>query len=91
MTDVELAAPAACARNRFTPVQRFLILFGVAFALKYGLRVTPLSATVQVLLVVGVTTVLLWSLWSAGAANRRVMLGVTAMLWLATVAKLALA
>lgn len=83
----EILAPAACARNRFTPLQRFAILFGVGFGLKYGLRLTTLGAPVQALVVAGVTTALLWALWSAGAANRRLMLAITAMLWIATAAK----
>lgn len=83
----ELFAPTACARNRFTPFQRFVILFGAGFGLKYGLSVTSLGAPVQTLLLAGVTTALVWGLWSAGAANRRLMLGITAVLWVATAAK----
>jgi len=83
-----LFAPTACARNRFTPLQRFAILFGVGFALKFGLRLTSVGAPVQALLLAAVTTALVWGLWSAGAANRRLMVGITAMLWLATAAKL---
>ncbi len=85
----EFLAPAACARNRFTPLQRFAILFGVGFGLKYGLGFTSLGAPVQTLLVAVVTTALLWALWSAGAANRRLMLAITAALWVATAVKLA--
>jgi len=85
---LEFSAPAACARNRFTPLQRFAILFGVCFGLKYALRLTPATAPAQALLLAVVTTSLVWGLWSAGPANRRLMLGITAVLWLATAAKL---
>ena len=89
MTDpLEYFAPAGCARNRFTPLQRFAILFGVAFGVKYGLRFTSLAPSVQTLLLAGVTTALVWALWSAGAANRRLMLGITALLWLVTLVKI---
>ena len=86
---LEYFAPTACARNRFTPAQRFVILFGVAFAVKYGLRLTALAASIQALLLAGVATALVWALWSAGSANRRLMLGITALLWLATAVKIA--
>lgn len=80
-------APTACARGRFTPLQRFAILFGVCFGLKYVLRLTAIGVSAQALLLAGVTTALVWALWSAGSANRRLMLGITAMVWLATAAK----
>jgi hypothetical protein len=83
----EIFAAPACARNRFTPVQRFAILFGVGFGLKYALRLTSVGAPIQALVVAGATTALLWALWSAGAGNRRLMLGITVMLWVATAAK----
>jgi hypothetical protein len=88
MSDV--LAPAACARNRFTPLQRFAICFGVLFALKYALRLTPLGPTVQALILAAATTALFWALWSAGAANRRAMLVLTGIIWVATAAKVLL-
>ena len=84
---LEYFAPTGCARNRFTPLQRFIILFGVCFGVKYGLRYTVLGGSTQAWLLAGVATALLWHLWSAGAANRRLMVGLTAMLWLLTAVK----
>jgi hypothetical protein len=88
MSDV--LAPAACARNRFTPLQRFAICFGALFALKYALRLTTLGATAQALLLAAATTALFWALWSAGPANRRGMLVLTGIIWVATAAKVML-
>lgn len=81
-------APTACARGRFTPAQRLLLCFGILFPLKYGLAFTPLHPVTQIVILTLATTVLVWTLWSAGAANRRVMLAFVTLLWAAAAFKI---
>ena len=84
---LEYFAPNGCARNRFTPLQRFAILFGVCFAVKYALRFTSIGGALQAVILAAIATALVWQLWSAGAANRRLMVALSAMLWLLTAVK----
>jgi hypothetical protein len=78
MTDVPIDAPAC--RAPLHPLVRFIILFGVLYPLRQGLRWTSLPALPQLALVAAVGSGLVLWLWGPCASRRGPYL-VIASLW----------
>lgn len=85
--DPLLASGPACRHSTLSPLLRFAIFFGVLFALKLALPYTGLSAAIQVLVLAGVATLLVWRFWWACGESRRGGVLLFAVLWIAAIAK----
>ena len=88
--DPEFPSGASCRRSSLPPAVRFAIFFGVLFALKLALPYTRLSAAVQVLVLAGAATLLVWRFWWACGESRRGGVLLLAVLWVAAIARIIL-
>lgn len=75
----------ACRRSTLSPLARFAIFFGVLFALKHALPYTGLPDVAQVLILVGLATLLVWRFWWACGESRRGGILLFGVLWTAAI------
>jgi hypothetical protein len=79
---------AACRRSRLPGWLRLVITFGVLFALKYAMPLLGVGPVVQVLVLLVVATVFAWQFWWNCSPDRRGVLTLIALLWVAGVIKI---
>lgn len=80
----------ACERSRLSPQLRFVITFGVLFALKWSLPVLGVPSTVQVLGLLAVATFFVWRFWWRCGTDRRGPILLIGSLWIAGLAEVLL-
>lgn len=85
-----LTAGPTCARSSLSPGLRLAIAFGVLFGLKWTLPLLPLSASVQVVVLLLVASFFIWRFWWHCSPNRLGALLTAGILWAAGALKLAL-
>jgi hypothetical protein len=78
---------AACRRSRLPAWLRLAITFAVLFALKYALPVAGVAPAIQVLILLVVATGLAWYFWWNCSPDRRGVLVLVSVLWLAGLVK----
>ena len=79
---------AACRRSSLSPGARFVIFFGVLFALKLGLPYTGVPAAAQVLVIAAIATGLVWRFWWRCGESRRGSVLLLGILWIGAAAKI---
>jgi hypothetical protein len=72
-----------CRRSRLPGWLRLAITFGVLLALKYALPMTGIASVGQVLILLVVATCFAWQFWWNCSADRRGVLLLVGLLWLA--------
>jgi hypothetical protein len=79
---------AGCRRARLPGWLRLAITFSVLFALKYTLPFLGIAPAGQIFLLLLVATALAWQFWWHCSPDRRGVLALISVLWIAGVIKL---
>lgn len=78
----------ACRQSRLPGWLRLAITFAVLFGLKYTLPFLGIGAALQVVILLIVATGFAWQFWWSCSPDRRGVLALVGMLWVAGVIKI---
>lgn len=88
MSSSYLQPGATCRRSRLPAWLRLAITFATLFALKYAMPLVGIAPAVQVLVLLVVATLFAWQFWWNCSPDRRGVLMLIGVLWLAGLIKI---